>query len=283
MLGRRIDPFRALVPRWAPLMAGEGSSSVAQAGAPWMVFAAGGSGRKPVIRVTRRRRPTSEPGERERAEAPRREGESGQGTRPPTGGGSGSFGGGGVPTGGGGGPTGGGIFGGGAGGGGGIPRRWWGRAAGRPPGWPARRRRGSGGRRRGCGLSLPLIIILLLVLLAGFFICSRLGILGGGGGSPQVQPTQPPLTQGGGSQVPTPTRATPATPIVAATAAPGGKWLVMLYQDADDKVLEQDIYVDLNEAERQAPPMPCKSSASSTASAAGSRAAATGPQPNASM
>ena len=28
------------------------------------------------------------------------------------------------------------------------------------------------------------------------------------------------------------------------------KWLVMLYQDADDKVLEQDIYFDLNEAER---------------------------------
>ena len=27
-------------------------------------------------------------------------------------------------------------------------------------------------------------------------------------------------------------------------------WLVMLYQDADDKILEQDIFVDLNEAER---------------------------------
>jgi len=27
-------------------------------------------------------------------------------------------------------------------------------------------------------------------------------------------------------------------------------WLVMLHQDADDKVLEQDIYLDLNEAER---------------------------------
>jgi hypothetical protein len=30
----------------------------------------------------------------------------------------------------------------------------------------------------------------------------------------------------------------------------GQRWLVMLYQDADDKILEQDIYVDLNEAER---------------------------------
>ena len=30
----------------------------------------------------------------------------------------------------------------------------------------------------------------------------------------------------------------------------GQKWLVMLYQDADDKTLEQDIFYDLNEAER---------------------------------
>ena len=36
----------------------------------------------------------------------------------------------------------------------------------------------------------------------------------------------------------------------AAPAASGQTWTVMLYQDADDKILEQDIYVDLNEAER---------------------------------
>jgi hypothetical protein len=35
-----------------------------------------------------------------------------------------------------------------------------------------------------------------------------------------------------------------------AAAASGQTWTVMLYQDADDKILEQDIYVDLNEAER---------------------------------
>ena len=34
------------------------------------------------------------------------------------------------------------------------------------------------------------------------------------------------------------------------TSAEGQTWLVMLYQDADDKILEQDIYLDLNEAER---------------------------------
>ncbi|MFN2164631.1 MAG: clostripain-related cysteine peptidase, partial [Anaerolineae bacterium] len=46
---------------------------------------------------------------------------------------------------------------------------------------------------------------------------------------------------------PTATRQ-PFVPPPAATE--GQTWLVMLYQDADDKVLEQDIYVDLNEVER---------------------------------
>ena len=41
-----------------------------------------------------------------------------------------------------------------------------------------------------------------------------------------------------------------ATGQPAAPAASGQTWTVMLYQDADDKILEQDIYVDLNEAER---------------------------------
>ena len=31
---------------------------------------------------------------------------------------------------------------------------------------------------------------------------------------------------------------------------PGQKWTILLYQDADDKVLEQDIFIDFNEAER---------------------------------
>jgi hypothetical protein len=54
--------------------------------------------------------------------------------------------------------------------------------------------------------------------------------------SPPELPTRPP-TQ------PRPTR-TPST------ASSGDTWLVMLYQDADDKILEQDIYLDLNEAEQ---------------------------------
>jgi hypothetical protein len=53
-----------------------------------------------------------------------------------------------------------------------------------------------------------------------------------------------------------PTSGARATPLPAGAAsnssgsAGGQKWLVMLYQDADDNVLEQDINIDLNEAER---------------------------------
>lgn len=34
------------------------------------------------------------------------------------------------------------------------------------------------------------------------------------------------------------------------SVTPGQTWTIMLYQDADDKVLEQDIFIDFNEAER---------------------------------
>ena len=40
-----------------------------------------------------------------------------------------------------------------------------------------------------------------------------------------------------------------ATPSATATAAPDETWLVMLYQNADDEILEKDIFIDLNEAE----------------------------------
>ena len=40
-----------------------------------------------------------------------------------------------------------------------------------------------------------------------------------------------------------------SAPPVSAVSAPGQTWTVMIYQDADDKILEKDIYIDLNEAE----------------------------------
>jgi hypothetical protein len=39
-------------------------------------------------------------------------------------------------------------------------------------------------------------------------------------------------------------------PVLPPASGEGQTWLVMLYQDADDKILEQDIYVDLNEVEK---------------------------------
>jgi hypothetical protein len=58
--------------------------------------------------------------------------------------------------------------------------------------------------------------------------------------------TPEPLLQNTPTMPPEPVPFTP--PAISSTE--GQTWLVMLYQDADDKILEQDIYVDLNEAER---------------------------------
>lgn len=59
----------------------------------------------------------------------------------------------------------------------------------------------------------------------------------------QARPTQTVSTQARATR-------TPAAVSSGGTAGTGDRWLVMLYQDADDKVLEQDIYIDLNEVER---------------------------------
>lgn len=97
-------------------------------------------------------------------------------------------------------------------------------------------------------LSIGGIVLLVIV----YFVIQMLG----GGGDPNttlpgtnsnqdgdlLQPTQPV------GPAPTATRPRPTrTPSAAAT---GDTWLILLYQDADDKILEQDIHFDLNEAER---------------------------------
>ncbi len=103
----------------------------------------------------------------------------------------------------------------------------------------------------GRGGKLGIGTILLLVVL--FFVFKS--CLGGSGGLtslppasdnqnlPELAPTEIPVDQP--TRVPTKPRPT-RTP----GAATGNTWTVMLYQDADDKILEKDIYVDLNEAER---------------------------------
>lgn len=189
-----------------------------------MLMTAGNSGNRKV-RAQRRRRGTSEPGERERADAPSRERDK-QPSRPPSGGGGGGGGGGSSSGGGFARPT------------GGLPL-------------------GGGGKRP----PMILIGIVLVLVVCGMFFF--------GGGDDANQPVSEPVNQV--NTVPTATSAPVApvaqnTPTSAAQAAApaqssqssantsdtseGQTWLIMMYQDADDKVLERDIYIDLNEAEK---------------------------------
>ncbi len=105
----------------------------------------------------------------------------------------------------------------------------------RPPGGSFRIP--SRGKAGGCGT------VLIIILAIGYFLLS-----GGGGldlGTPVEGPyEQPTLEEPQGQQQPQ----VGFTPPVS--AGDGQTWLVMLYQDADDQILEKDIYIDLNEAER---------------------------------
>lgn len=85
-------------------------------------------------------------------------------------------------------------------------------------------------------------VILLVIIVAGFFLFGNSGTPTApvDPDNPGVRPTN---TRSSVLSTPRPTR-TPGG------ASSGDKWLVMIYQDADDQALEQDIYLDMNEAER---------------------------------
>jgi hypothetical protein len=101
----------------------------------------------------------------------------------------------------------------------------------------------------GLGGRSPLLIIGLLVIV-GVCILGAMLLLGPGG-SDDVAYTPPTSTAVPFEPVITEPPAAPSEPFVPpSTSTEGQTWLVMLYQDADDKILEEDIYVDLNEAER---------------------------------
>ena len=93
----------------------------------------------------------------------------------------------------------------------------------------------TGGGKTGCG-SVVLFILAMIV----YFIFFR----GGGEQTPYVYPSeeaQPVYQQ--------PT-AIPPTRTPRPSSTSGDTWTVMVYQDADDQALEQDIFIDMNEMER---------------------------------
>jgi clostripain len=114
----------------------------------------------------------------------------------------------------------------------------------------------SGGSRRdddssNSGGKAPgwLILIALIVVIA----IGGMGLFNTGNSTDEGKTSAYPTS----SYAPVATEEAVATALPRPTRAPqtsssgkSQKWLVMLYQDADDKVLEQDIFTDLNEAER---------------------------------
>ncbi len=174
--------------------------------------------------TTRRRRRTTSDGGRDRADAPRRKTTrpSAPRPRPSSSGGSGSS-----------------I----------RPPRPPSSSGGGLPSLPL----GSGGKPSKLMIG---ILVLVGICFVGYMLISG-GFSGGDSGSSFVdsQPiSQPPAAESNNVAAPTAdtsnfsTNSEPFIPPPASTE--GQTWLIMLYQDADDKILEKDIYLDLNEAEK---------------------------------
>lgn len=103
---------------------------------------------------------------------------------------------------------------------------------------------GGGGRLGGSGLRLPAwMIILILICLLIFGGWNLLGDLLGTGTDVTLLDQNPPTAiPGSGSG--------PVSGFTPPASSGSGTWTVMLYQDADDQILEQDVFTDFNEAER---------------------------------
>lgn len=119
-----------------------------------------------------------------------------------------------------------------------------------------------GGGSPGGGMQIPgggCGVILLIVAVVAFMLLGGPNFLNQGGsddttGLPDAPPAAMPApsTATPTRALATATRPTTSGSAGAAASAPGAgqTWTVMLYLDADDQVLEKDIYVDLNEVER---------------------------------
>ena len=199
---------------------------------------ADGEQRRRIFGERRRRPDSAPPGGRERAEAPQRR-------EYPTGGGY--SGGGGYDTGGGLG-TGGGLDSGGLGSGGGLGSLLGGLGGLFGAGGVNNRQTPTG--RSGCLTGnmgcLLMGVIILGVLLIAFLMFS--GVCSMPATMDQFEGQSTLLDQSTAQDNTLSSQPTQALAITPATS--GQKWLVMLYQDADDRILEKDIYIDLNEVEK---------------------------------
>ena len=167
---------------------------------------------KPRVTVQRRRK-SNRDGQRDRAQAPSRKRPSAP-KRPSSGSSGGS---------------------GGSSGGGGYKPRPSGSGMSLP---------GGGGGKTSC-LGIGIIGIVLLFLL---FSGGLSGLLGGDSATesqPVFTDTDTNTTSSQSSQP-----SNDPLPTLSSTGPSDQTWTIMLYQDADDKVLEEDIFLDLNEAER---------------------------------
>ena len=112
---------------------------------------------------------------------------------------------------------------------------------------------GGGGGGGGGGLSLPggklggCGTVIVIILFVAYYL-----ITGGGGSSTDSQSTDQgtSVSQGDSSAPVLPTNTPRPTRVPSNSVKSGETWLVMMYEDADDEVLEQDMYTDVNEAER---------------------------------
>lgn len=100
----------------------------------------------------------------------------------------------------------------------------------------------------GGGKMSPLVTLLIIVALV---ICGIPISMLTSGNDDGDTPSQPAFTDTdtGGSGQSAQTESEPL-PTLSASGPADQTWTVMLYQDADDKILEEDIFLDMNEAER---------------------------------
>lgn len=96
----------------------------------------------------------------------------------------------------------------------------------------------SGGGKLGCGGILLIGLVILVYV-----------IFGGDMGDIATQPDSYDQEEFAQPEFDEPTR-TPWPTADSASVGTDETWLVMVYQDADDQALEQDIFIDLNEMER---------------------------------